>query len=83
MHGEHVDTLLDELACLPKVIGVPITTAWNAKEDLLATARSHPDREHVHDLLHRFYRRCADAESPSCIAWPRPWRHGGRRSSPS
>ncbi len=67
MRGEHVDALLDELACLPRAVGVPITTAWNAKEDLLdllATSRSHPDREQIHDLLHRFYRRCADADIP-------------------
>jgi transposase len=67
MRAEHVDALLDELACLPAAIGVPITAAWNAKEDLLdllATARTHPDREQVRDLLYRFYRRCADAGIP-------------------
>ncbi|MGW1409809.1 hypothetical protein [Streptomyces sp. NPDC002403] len=35
MRGEHVDALLDELSNLPTVIGVSITVAWNAKEDLL------------------------------------------------
>ncbi|MGW5670393.1 transposase, partial [Micromonospora sp. NPDC003776] len=30
--------------------------------DLLATARTHPDREHVHQLLRRFYTRCAATE---------------------
>ncbi|MFF1681544.1 transposase [Streptomyces sp. NPDC058256] len=67
MRGEHVDALLDELSNLSRVIGAPITVAWNAKEDLLdllATARTRPDREHVRDLLHRFYRRCADAGLP-------------------
>jgi hypothetical protein len=65
--GEHVDALLDELSNLPRVIGAPITVAWNAKEDLLdllATARTRPDREQVRDLLYRFYRRCADADLP-------------------
>jgi transposase len=67
MRGEHVDALLDELSNLPTAIGEPITTAWNAKEDLLdllATARTHPGREQVRDLLYRFYRRCADADIP-------------------
>ncbi|MFF8023305.1 transposase [Streptomyces sp. NPDC007896] len=67
MRGEHVDALLDELSNLPRVIGAPITVAWNAKEDLLdllATARTRPDRERVRDLLYRFYRRCADADLP-------------------
>ncbi|MFD8001347.1 transposase [Streptomyces mirabilis] len=67
MRGEHVDALLDELSKLPRVIGAPITVAWNAKEDLLdllATARTRPDREQVRDLLYRFYRRCADADLP-------------------
>ena len=48
----------------PPRIGVPILAAWNAKEDLLdllALARTHPDREHVARLLHRFYHRCADS----------------------
>jgi transposase len=67
MPGEHVDALLDELANLPAAIARPVTAAWNAKEDLLdllATARTHPDREHIGDLLYRFYRRCADADLP-------------------
>jgi transposase len=67
MLGEHVDALLDELSNLPKPISEPITAAWNAKEDLLdllATARTHPDREQVRDLLHRFYSRCADSGLP-------------------
>jgi transposase len=67
MRSEHVDALLDELPNLPTAIGEPITTAWNAKEDLLdllATARTHPNREQVRDLLYRFYQRCADADIP-------------------
>ncbi|WP_405972161.1 transposase [Streptomyces sp. NBC_00988] len=57
-----VDAPLDELSNLPSVIGAPTTVAWNAEEgilDLLATARTRPDREQVRDLLYRFCRRCA------------------------
>jgi transposase len=53
MSGKHVDRLADTLAALPAAIGTPILAAWNAKEhllDLLATARTQPDREHVHRL---------------------------------
>jgi transposase len=67
MRGEHVDALLDELSNLPEAIAAPITSAWHAKEDLLdllALARTHPNRETIRDLLHRFYQRCADAELP-------------------
>lgn len=64
MRGEHVDALLDELSTLPAAIATPIMAAWNAKEDLLdllALARTNPDREQVARRLHRFYQRCADA----------------------
>jgi len=64
MRGEHVDALLDELSRLPAAIATPILAAWNAKEDLLdllALARTNPERQHVARRLHRFYRRCADA----------------------
>lgn len=67
MRGEHVDALLDELSNLPAAIAEPITHAWHAKEDLLdllALARTHPNREDIRDLLHRFYQRCADAGLP-------------------
>jgi transposase len=67
MRGKYVDALLDELSHLPTPIGEPITAAWHAKEDLLdllARARTHPNREDIHDLLHRFYQRCADADLP-------------------
>jgi len=67
MRGEHVDALLDELSNLPEAIAEPITAAWHAKEDLLdllALARTQPNREQVRDLLHRFYQRCADADLP-------------------
>jgi transposase len=67
MRGEHVDALLDELSNLPAAIATPITAAWHAKEDLLdllALARTHPDRETVRDLLYRFYQHCADADLP-------------------
>jgi transposase len=67
MPGARVDQLRDDLSGLPAGIGVPVLTACNAKEDvldLLALARSHPNREHVARLLHRFYQRCADADLP-------------------
>jgi transposase len=67
MGAEHVDELVDDLTALPAAIGVPILAAWNAKEDLLdllATARTHPNREQVAALLCQFYRRCAAAGLP-------------------
>jgi len=67
MRAERVDKLCDDLAQLPTSIGTPILTAWNAKEDLhdlLALARTHPNREHVARLLHRFYQRCAASDLP-------------------
>jgi transposase len=67
MPGTHVDRLVDTLQTLPAAIGAPILTAWNAKEDLLdllAIARTQPDKEHVHRLLHRFYVRCAASDLP-------------------
>ncbi|MFG1955574.1 transposase, partial [Micromonospora sp. NPDC048830] len=67
MSGKHVDRLVDTLDALPAALGVPILTAWNAKEDLLdllAVARTQPNREHVHRLLHRFYARCAASDLP-------------------
>lgn len=67
MRAEHVDTLLDELSCLPAAIATPILAAWNAKEDLLdllALARTQPDREQIARLLYRFYQRCAGSGLP-------------------
>ncbi|WP_407566963.1 ISL3 family transposase [Polymorphospora sp. A560] len=67
MPGKHVDRLVDTLDALPAAIGAPILAAWNAKEDLLdllATARTQPNREHVHRLLYRFYARCAASDLP-------------------
>lgn len=67
MRGELVDALLDELSNLPEAIAAPINAAWTVKEDLLdllALARTHPNREDIRDLLHRFYQRCADADLP-------------------
>ncbi|MFI6333155.1 transposase [Micromonospora chersina] len=67
MSGDLVAELEGELKGLPKKIGVPILAAWNAKEDLLdllATVRTHPNREDVADLLYRFYRRCAESGLP-------------------
>lgn len=58
-----LDALLDELSNLPRVIGAPITVAWNAKEDLLdllATARTRPDREQVRDRADAF--SCGEIE---------------------
>ena len=65
MSGVHVDELCDQFEALPTKIGKPILVVWNAKEDLLdllATARSNPNREHIAKLLHRFYQRCADSD---------------------
>ncbi|MET8361303.1 ISL3 family transposase [Micromonospora sp. NPDC005171] len=67
MSGQHVDRLAVTLQALPAAIGAPILAAWNAKEDLLdllALARTRPDREHVHRLLHRVYTRCAPSDLP-------------------
>ena len=67
MRAERVDKLCDEIAQLTAGISGPVLTAWNAKEDLLdllALARTHPDREHIARLLHRFYQRCADSGLP-------------------
>ncbi|MFJ6956309.1 ISL3 family transposase [Micromonospora aurantiaca (nom. illeg.)] len=67
MPGKHVDRLVDTLDALPAAIGAPILAAWNAKEDLLdllAVARTQPNREHVHRLLHRFYARCSASDLP-------------------
>jgi len=67
MHGDLVADLEGELKDLPTRIGAPILAAWNAKEDLLdllAVARTHPNREDVADLLYRFYSRCADSGLP-------------------
>lgn len=64
MRAEHVDRMADTLDNLPTKIGAPILTAWNAKEDLLdllALARTRPNRETVARLLHRFYARCANS----------------------
>jgi transposase len=67
MSGKHVDRLADTLEALPATIGAPILTAWNAKEDLLdllALARTRPDRKLIHRLLRRFYTRCAAYDLP-------------------
>jgi transposase len=67
MSGDHVADLEGELKDLPPRIGVPILSAWNAKEDLLdllALARTCPNREDVADLLYRFYDRCARSGLP-------------------
>lgn len=62
MHATHLDPMIDDLQALPAAIGTPILAAWNAKEDLLdllALARTHPDRTAIWTRLSRFYERCA------------------------
>lgn len=59
--------VLDDLTALPTAISAPILATWNAKEDLLdllALARSQPDREHIADRLYRFYYHCAHSGLP-------------------
>ena len=66
MRAEHVDDLEADVRAT-RSIGLPILAAWNAKEDLLdllALARTEPDRERLAALLDRFYRRCANADLP-------------------
>lgn len=67
MHEKHLDPMIDDLHALPATIGVPIMAAWNAKEDLLdllALARTHPDRAAIWTRLSRFYERCATSDLP-------------------
>ncbi|MEU4235677.1 ISL3 family transposase [Nonomuraea sp. NPDC026600] len=67
MHGSQLDPMIDDLMALPKRLGTPILTAWNAKEDLLdvlALARTHPDRSVIADRLFRFYDLCAASGLP-------------------
>jgi transposase len=59
--------MIDDLHALPAGIGVPILAAWNAKEDLLdllALARTHPDRAVIWARLSRFYERCGASGLP-------------------
>ncbi len=67
MHAAQLDPMVDDLRALPDKIGVPILTAWNAKEDLLdllALARAHPPCSVISNALTRFYIRCADSGVP-------------------
>lgn len=67
MHAAQLAPMVDDLRALPDKIGVPILTAWNAKEDLLdllALARAHPPRSVISNALTRFYIRCADSGVP-------------------
>jgi transposase len=67
MHEKHLDPMIDDLLALPTTIGTSILAAWNAKEDLLdllALARTHPDRAVIWPRLSRFYERCATAGLP-------------------
>lgn len=64
MHGCQLDPMIDDLQALPAKIGKPILAAWNAKEDLLdllALARTQPERHVIADRLFRFYDRCASS----------------------
>lgn len=70
MHEKHLDPMIDDLRALPARIGVPILAAWNAKEDLLdllALARTHPDRAAIWARLSRFYERCAASGLPELL----------------
>ncbi|MDA0643106.1 ISL3 family transposase [Nonomuraea ferruginea] len=67
MHGAQLDPMVDDLQALPQRLGAPILAAWNAKEDLLdllALARTRPDRTVIADRLFRFYDRCAASGLP-------------------
>jgi transposase len=67
MHAKHLDPMVDDLHALPTAIGTPILVAWNAKEDLLdllALARTHPDRAAIWTRLSRFYERCGASGLP-------------------
>lgn len=67
MHEKHLDPMIDDLRALPAAIGAPILDAWNAKEDLLdllALARTHPDRTAIWTRLSLFYERCAASDLP-------------------
>ncbi|TMR89304.1 ISL3 family transposase [Nonomuraea basaltis] len=66
MHARQLDPMVDDLHALGR-IGTPILAAWNAKEDLLdllALARTHPDRTVIAERLFRFYDRCAASGLP-------------------
>ncbi|MFI9389187.1 transposase [Kutzneria sp. NPDC052558] len=59
--------MVDDLHALPTGIGTPILAACNAKEDLLdllALARTHPDRAVIWARLSRFYERCGRSGLP-------------------
>ncbi|WUE08615.1 transposase [Nonomuraea sp. NBC_00507] len=70
MHGSQPDPMIDDLQALPARLGRPIPTACNAKKDLLdlldllALARTHPDRTLITDRLSRFHDRCATCGLP-------------------
>lgn len=63
VHGKHLDPMVIDLMKLRR-IGAEVLAAWDAKEDLLdllALARTHPDRHTVSHRLTRFYTSCADS----------------------
>lgn len=67
MHAKQLDPMVLDLYALPPKIGMPIYRAWNAREDLmdlLALARTRPDRTTINRRLTRFYEACADSNLP-------------------
>jgi hypothetical protein len=56
MHCSQPDLMIDDLQALPKQLAAPILAAWDAEEDLLdvlATARTHPDRTVIITAIRR------------------------------
>ncbi|MGP4105060.1 transposase [Nonomuraea sp. KM90] len=80
-HGSQLDPMLDDLHALPTPAGQarPILTARNAREDLLdllALARTHPDRSIIAARLFRFYDRCSTtAAQPPTYRTRTPGHH--------
>jgi transposase len=67
MHGRYPDPMALAPYALRQKIGRPILAAWNAKKDLLdllALARTRPDRHVISHRLTRFYQACAYANLP-------------------
>jgi hypothetical protein len=63
VHGKHLDPMVIDLMRLGR-IGREVLAAWNAKEDLLellALARTHPDRHTGSHRLTRFYTTFTDS----------------------
>jgi transposase len=63
VHGKHLDPMVIDLMKLRR-IGAEVLAAWEAKEDLLdllALARTDPDRHVISHRVTRFYTTCADS----------------------